>query len=118
MHLYSSVEKVAQRKGSLMTRPINHPYVLILACIYETVRQTQCGPTLKEIHTLLFTVYGIHDMLFERVEQITTTLSRHQNIALDQTTGRYYPNVGGVFLFSSIQSRIIPPQTMAQPQRR
>lgn len=100
-----------------MAQPINHPYVLILACVYETVRQTQYGPTLQEIHTLLSTVYGIHDIPFERVEQITISLSKN-HIALDLTTGRYYPNIGGVFLFSSLKSRIIPPQTVALQSRR
>ena len=117
MHLCSSVEKVAHTEGSLMTRPIDNPYILILTCVYETVRQTQRGPTVQEIHALLSTVYGIHDTPFERVMQITTSLSKH-HIALDQTIGRYYPNVGGVFLFSLVKSRIIPPQTVALPSRR
>lgn len=100
-----------------MPQPIDHPFVLILTCVYEMTRQTSIGPTLHEIKTLLSAVYGVNDMPHERLEQITASLCLHY-IELDQTSGRYYPNIAGVFLFSALKPRIIPPQTVALPRRR
>lgn len=97
-------------------KKISNHYVLTLVCIHETVRQTGVGPSFFEIYDLLQQIYGVN-LLPSRLVQILASLQRH-HIEFDSKDRRYYPLMGGVFLFMSIKDRIIPPRTVAQPWRR
>lgn len=97
-------------------KKIRHPYVLTLVCVYETVRQTRRGPTFDELQTLLQNVYNL-SLDVDSLKKAIAALEKN-HIQLNQADARYYPVMGGVFLFSAVQHRIIPPQTVAQPERR
>lgn len=100
-----------------MQQPLRHPFVLVLACIHETIRQTSLGPTALEIQGLLSKVYGITTVTQGELYRHLATLSTN-HIEVDRTTGRYYINPEGLDYFNAIEHRIIPPQTVALQSRR
>jgi hypothetical protein len=104
---------MAKAKGA----PISNPYVLTFVCIYETVRLTGMGPTFEEIRELLSSVYAINDLSKEELQRFINAQSMSL-IEKEDGSERYYPLLNGYYFFTNLQDRIIPPQVVAQLERR
>lgn len=91
--------------------------ILILACIYEYCRfhKWKEGPRLRKVMELLQTVYSRNVTLGE-IGVIVSSFG-HFSILKFKQRELFLTNLGRT-TFNEIKSDIIPPQTVAQPQRK
>ena len=92
---------------------------LIITCIYEYTRfhNFKSGPSIDKLQELLLVVYGCDIDKNEIGATVVMLHSQSNRLVTFKNAGLFLTN-NGRQMFNNMKDSIIPPQTVAQPERK